>query len=144
MKTKNNFRFLVSSIPFLSRRSFRRNRIQSFLRLRVWVLLPSVAAMLTLGLATASSSFAGSATWLASPANTDWNSAANWTAGGPPNGSDGHGNVRDLQYQDAPSSRQTTEVNGIVFNPGASAFTITSPLLVHQPSAAWASQTMPG
>ena len=40
MKTKNNFIFLVSSMPFLFRRSFRRNRIQPFLRLRVWVLLP--------------------------------------------------------------------------------------------------------
>ena len=34
-------------MPFLFRRSFRRNRIQPFLRLRVWVLLPSVAALLT-------------------------------------------------------------------------------------------------
>jgi len=126
MKTKNNFRFLISNIPFLSRRSFRRNRIQSFLRLRVWVLLPSVAAMLTLGLATASSSFAGNATWLASPANTDWNSAANWTAGGPPNGSTNAATFATSNIK-RPVISATTEVNGIVFNPGASAFTITSP-----------------
>src|SRR4029453_2872077 len=126
MKTKNNFRFLVSSIPFLFRRSFRRNRIQSFLRLRVWVLRSSAAAMLTLGLATASSSFAGSATWLASPANTDWNSAANWTAGGPPNGSTNTATFATSNIR-RPVISQTTEVNGIVFNPGASAFTISSP-----------------
>ena len=125
MKTKNNFRFLISNVPFLSRRSFRRNRIQSFLRLRVWVLLPSVAAMLTLGLATASSSFAGNATWLASPANTDWNSAANWTAGGPPNGSTNTATFATSNIK-RPVISATTEVNGIVFNPGASAFTIAS------------------
>src|SRR5205823_1426184 len=32
-------------------------------------------------------SHAGSATWQATPATGDWNTAANWTAGGPPNGS---------------------------------------------------------
>ena len=126
MKTKNNFRFLVSSIPFLSRRSFRRNRIQSFLRLRVWVLLPSVAAILTLVLATASSSFAGSATWKATPANTDWNSAANWIANGPPNGPADTATFATSNIR-RPVISATTEVNGIVFNPGASAFTITSP-----------------
>ena len=29
--------------------------------------------------------FAGSATWLPAPGSGDWNTAANWTAGGPPN-----------------------------------------------------------
>ena len=38
-------------------------------------------------LSTATSSFAGSATWLASPATGNWNTAGNWTAGGPPDGS---------------------------------------------------------
>ena len=125
MKTKNNFRFLVSSTPFLSRKSFRRNRIQSFRRPRAWALLPS-AAMLTLVLATASSSFAGSATWKATPANTDWNSAANWVANGPPNGPADTATFATSNIR-RPVISATTEVNGIVFNPGASAFTITSP-----------------
>ena len=34
-----------------------------------------------------SSAWADSATWLRRPENGDWNSAANWTPGGPPNGS---------------------------------------------------------
>ena len=89
------------------------------------VCLVSAAALLTLLLSTASS-FAGSATWLASPANTDWNSATNWTAGGPPNGSTNTATFATSNIK-RPVISQTTEVNGIVFNPGASAFTITSP-----------------
>src|SRR5262245_39934760 len=89
------------------------------------VCLVSAAALVTLLLSTVSS-FAGSATWLASPANTDWNSAVNWTAGGPPNGSTNTATFATSNIK-RPVISQTTEVNGIVFNPGASAFTITSP-----------------
>src|SRR5437867_2678344 len=67
-------------------KSLHRNNIQSPLRSLERAFLPSAAAILTLLLATASSCFAGSATWKASPANTDWNTAANWVANGPPNG----------------------------------------------------------
>src|SRR5207249_2380328 len=81
--------------------------------------------ILTLLLSTASSSFAGSATWLASPATGDWNTATNWTAGGPPNG------PSDIAFfatsnTTAVSLSATTEVDGIVFNAGASAFAITA------------------
>lgn len=126
MKTKNNLVFPVSSIAFPLWSSFGRKGIQSFLRPRGWAFLPSAAAILTLLLSAAGSSFAGSATWLASPANTDWNSATNWTAGGPPNGSTNTATFATSNIK-RPVVSQTTEVNGIVFNPGASAFTISSP-----------------
>jgi autotransporter-associated beta strand protein len=100
--------------------------IQSFRRPRAWAFLPSAAAILTLLLSTASSSFAGSATWKATPANTDWNSAANWIANGPPNGPADTATFATSNIK-RPVISATTEVNGIVFNPGASAFTITSP-----------------
>ena len=94
-------------------------------RSRAWAFLLSAAAILTLLLSTASSSFAGSATWLASPATGDWNTATNWTAGGPPNG------PSDMAFfatsnTTALSLSANTEVNVIVFNSGASAFTITA------------------
>src|SRR3954469_6307397 len=90
------------------------------------VFLVSAAALLTLLLCTASSSLAGSATWKATPANTDWNSAANWIANGPPNGPADTATLATSNIR-LPVISQTTDVNGIVFNPGASAFTITSP-----------------
>src|SRR5437773_2426814 len=94
-------------------------------RSRAWAFLLSAAAILTPLLSTASSSFAGSATWLASPATGDWNTATNWTAGGPPNG------PSDIAFfatsnTTAVSLSATTEVDGIVFNAGASAFAITA------------------
>ena len=107
--------------------------IQSPLRSITRAFFPSAAAILTLLLATASSSFAGSATWKKSPTTGDWFTAGNWTPRTVPNG------PRDTAT--FASSNQTTiditldaEVNGIVFNPGASAFTIenaplTSPTL---------------
>jgi len=47
------------------------------------ICLCAAATGLILSLTTA---FAGSATWLANPSSGDWNTAANWTPGGPPNG----------------------------------------------------------
>ena len=68
---------------------------------------------------------AGSATWLASPVNGDWNTATNWTAGGPPNG------PSDMAFfgtsnTTAVSLSANTEVNGTMFNAAGSAFTITA------------------
>jgi hypothetical protein len=96
------------------------------LRSRAWVLLLTAAAILTpLLLSTANSSFAGSATWLASPVSGDWNNAANWTPGGPP---DGPADTATFQSSNitSVSTSAPTEVNGIVFNAGASPFTITA------------------
>jgi autotransporter-associated beta strand protein len=67
----------------------------------------------------------GSATWLASPGTGDWNTAANWTAGGPPNGSADTATFASSNITGV-SLSLNTEVNGIVFNAGASPFTITA------------------
>ena len=86
-------------------------------------LLSAITAILTLFFAAASSSFAGSATWKTSPATTDWNTATNWTPATVPNG------LADTAMfassnQRRPLITTDTEVNGILFNAGASAFTI--------------------
>lgn len=92
-----------------------------------------IFAILILLLSAASSSLAGSATWKAAPASGDWFTATNWTPATIPNG--------PADTATFPSSNRRfpfisfdAEVNGIVFNPGASAFTIqntpgTSPTL---------------
>ena len=76
-------------------------------------------------LSNASRSYADSAMWKTSPATGDWNHAANWTPRTIPNG--------PLDTATFASSNTTglsiaanTEVNGIVFSAGASAFTITA------------------
>src|SRR5216117_800474 len=114
----------------VSRKCFHRNNIQSPLRSLAQIFLPSAACILTLLLSTASSSFAGSATWKANAANAEWFNVNNWVQGTIPNAS---GDTATFA-----SSNRTSidiafnvEVNGIVFNPGASAFTIaTNPAAV--------------
>jgi hypothetical protein len=69
--------------------------------------------------------FAGSATWQSAPATSDWNTAGNWTAGGPPNGPADTAAFA-TSTQTAVSISASTEVNGIVFNAAGSAFTITA------------------
>jgi len=86
-----------------------------------------ITAILTLVLSTASSSFAGSATWKASPVTNDWNTASNWTPRTVPNGpADTATFVRSNQTDVLVTT--DIEVNGIVFQPRASAFTIDFPL----------------
>jgi autotransporter-associated beta strand protein len=82
--------------------------------------LPAVVLLLSI-----QSSRAGSATWLTNPITGDWNTGANWTAGGPPNGSS------DMAFfatsnTTAVSLSANTEVNSTVFNAAGSAFTITA------------------
>src|SRR6266480_3406841 len=78
------------------------------------------AAMLLL---TAQISLAGSATWLSSPQDSDWENANNWTPGGPPNG------PSDIATF-APSSQTSVnistsqEVNSIVFTSDSASFTL--------------------
>lgn len=66
---------------------------------------------------------AGSATWLANPANGNWNNAANWTAGGPPNGSTDLATFA-MSNQTSISLSATTEVTGINFGAGANNFNV--------------------
>lgn len=83
------------------------------------VLLPVVLLLLTI-----QTSHAGSATWKASPATGDWGTATNWTPSTVPNGPIDTANFA-TSNRTAVSLSASTEVNGIVFNTGASAFTIT-------------------
>jgi autotransporter-associated beta strand protein len=71
--------------------------------------------------------YAGSATWDLNPTNGVWDIATNWTPPTVPNGpadtaTFGVSNTTGVFFQDG-----DFEVNGIQFNPGASAFTITAP-----------------
>jgi len=113
MKTKNNHKFAVNSLSLLSRKSLLANRLQS------------VTAILAFVLATTASSFAGSATWKANAANGEWFSANNWVQGTIPNAP---GDTATFASSNRTSIdiAFSVEVNGIVFNPGASAFTIAS------------------
>jgi autotransporter-associated beta strand protein len=114
-------------------KSFHRKNTQSPSRSLARAFLPSAAVILTLLLSTASSSFAGSATWKASPATGDWFTATNWTPTTVPNGPADTATFASSNKR-RPFIAFNAEVNGIVFNPGASAFTImnapgTSPTL---------------
>ena len=73
--------------------------------------------------------YGGSATWLASPATRDWNTAANWTVGGPPNGSADTATF-DVSTITRVSISKETEVKEVVFHPGASAFAVKTTLLL--------------
>jgi autotransporter-associated beta strand protein len=88
----------------------------------------ALAAMflsVSLFLSTSQTSHAGSATWLASPVTGSWGTAANWTAGGPPNGPSDTATFDGSTITTISISRDT-EVNGIVFNADASPFTIAA------------------
>jgi autotransporter-associated beta strand protein len=84
-----------------------------------WLLL----AMLTLpGLQSA---HGDSATWKLDPTNGHWNSAANWT---PETVPDGPGDIAtfDVSNTTVINISQATELERLIFNPDASAFTITT------------------
>jgi autotransporter-associated beta strand protein len=106
-------RFSSTSLAMLSPRP----------RLR-WPLLLMAVAMGLLLLSITSRSFAGSATWKTSPPTSDWNHAANWTPPTIPNGPSDTATFAASNTTGV-SLSANTEVNGIVFNAGASAFTIT-------------------
>src|SRR3954466_10652783 len=69
--------------------------------------------------------YAGSATWNLNPISADWNTAANWAPNTVPNGPS---DVATCASSSSPSITLSSgaEVNAIVFNPGASAFTISA------------------
>src|SRR5713101_8800990 len=82
-------------------------------------LLPALGLMLS-----AQAGHAGSATWLANATSGDWNTAANWMPNTVPNGS-GDIATFDVSNTTGISISAETQINGVVFNPGSSAFTIT-------------------
>src|SRR2546422_987718 len=79
--------------------------------------------LIILSLTIAVSAYAGSATWNLNPISGDWNTASNWTPNTVPNGP---ADTATFAVSNNPvvSVMTTTEVEGIVFNPGASAFSI--------------------
>jgi hypothetical protein len=76
-------------------------------------LLPAFILMLSI-----QSSRAGSARWKASPATGDWNTATNWTPQTVPNGLSDTATFATSNTTTV-SLSANTEVNSIVFNPGA-------------------------
>lgn len=77
----------------------------------------------TLVFLVATEAFAGSATWKLNPSSGDWNTGANWTPATIPNGPS---DVATLAVSNTTgvTLSATTQVNGIVFSPDASAYTI--------------------
>src|SRR3954462_7628548 len=72
----------------------------------------------------AQAALAVGATWNLTPTNGDWFTATNWTPANVPNepsetATFGVSNLAGV------SLSRSTEINGIVFSPGANAFTIT-------------------
>jgi hypothetical protein len=81
--------------------------------------------IIILSLAFAINVQAGSATWNLNPGSSTWGTASNWTPATVPNGPADTATFA-VSNNSAVSVDANFEVNGIVFNPGASAFTITS------------------
>ena len=71
--------------------------------------------------------YAGSATWNLNPTNGDWNTAANWTPATVPNGP-GDIATFDVSNITKVSVSADIEVDSILFDPGASALTVSLPV----------------
>jgi autotransporter-associated beta strand protein len=80
--------------------------------------------LIVLSLTSVIHAYAGSAAWKLNPTSSDWNTAANWTPATVPNGP---ADTATFAFSNSTSVSQSanTEVAGIVFSAGASAFTIT-------------------
>jgi autotransporter-associated beta strand protein len=70
------------------------------------------------------------ATWNITPINGDWNTAANWTPAVVPNADNATAKFDFSTITQVATSTATT-VHNLIFNAGASAFTIFGPLTVH-------------
>ena len=68
---------------------------------------------------------AGSATWDLNPGSGDWNTATNWTPATVPNGPADTATFA-LSNTTSVSLSADTEVDTIMFNPGASVYTVTA------------------
>src|SRR5215475_2675873 len=112
----------------VSWKSFHGKNIQSPLRSLARSFLPSAAVILTFLLSTASGSFAGSATWKASAADGEWFNVNNWVQGAIPNAPGDTATFASSNRTSIDIFAFDMELNGIVFNPGASAFTIATNL----------------
>lgn len=83
--------------------------------------------ILTLSLAALSAAYAGSATWNLNPSSGDWNTAANWTPATVPNGAS---NIATFDVSTTIDVLLTAAItlNGIVYTPAASAFSVNTNL----------------
>ena len=70
-------------------------------------------------------SHGGSATWKAAPTNGSWNTASNWTPATVPNGFADTATFNTSSVLSI-SLSQTMDLDGMVFNASANAFTFTS------------------
>lgn len=98
-------------------------RTESNYAIPTWLVFPLLIALVFL--LNPEQGNAGSATWKLSPANGNWNTAANWTPETVPNDAS---DVATLSLSNSTSISifSTVTVAGIVFSPGASQFTITA------------------
>ena len=85
----------------------------------------TAALLIGFVLLLATPAYAGSATWNLNPTSSDWNTAANWMPNTVPNGS-GDTATFAVSNTTGVSLSANTEVSGIVFSSGTSAFTITA------------------
>jgi autotransporter-associated beta strand protein len=85
----------------------------------------SCAIVLTLSFGTLSAVYADSATWSTNPISTDWNTAENWTPNTVPNGPD---DIATFGFSGHTGVLVSTdiEVSEVIFNAGASPFTINA------------------
>ncbi len=89
----------------------------------------SLFLLVSLSFLVAEAASAGSATWNLSPTSGDWNTALNWTPNTVPNGPTDSATFATSSTTSLTLSANT-EASAIVFNAGASAFTIKpNPLL---------------
>lgn len=85
----------------------------------------ALAAVALLSFSLTHAATAASATWLQNPASGDWNSASNWTPMTVPNGPNDTATFSTTNQPNVFLSANT-EVNGIVFTPGANQYSMTN------------------
>jgi autotransporter-associated beta strand protein len=84
----------------------------------------SCAIVLTLSFGALRAANAGSATWNLNPISGDWNTAANWTPNTVPNGPNDTATF-GVSQRTGITQPASIGLNGMVFNPGASIYTIS-------------------
>src|SRR5438552_8429615 len=85
-----------------------------------------IIAAALLFLAAQRHSLAGSATWSTNPASAEWNTAANWMPNTVPNGPSDVATFDTSNMTNLSINTTSVEVDSIIFNGGAPAFTITA------------------
>jgi autotransporter-associated beta strand protein len=112
-----------SKLPLLLSQRLRNiPRMRTFRPLQIAVQLSLIYLAFLLALPKG---YAGSATWNLNPTSSDWNTAANWMPNTVPNGPADTATFA-VSNLTGISISAGTEVNTIVFDPGANAFTITA------------------